>query len=70
MFILQSHLKLFYQEERNFLYITCIFVRSILTQERLDNLVLLSIECELTSVLNFDDIINEFASREARKVVL
>ncbi|CAI6348258.1 unnamed protein product [Macrosiphum euphorbiae] len=42
-------------------------LRSTLTQERLDNLGLLSIESDLTSSLNFDDIINDFALKKSKK---
>jgi len=45
-------------------------LRSTLTQKRLDNLGFLSIESDLTSSLNFDDIINEYALKKARKVIL
>lgn len=42
-------------------------LRSILTEEGLDNLGLLSIESDLTSSLNFDDIINHFALKKNKK---
>jgi len=45
-------------------------LRSTLTQERLDNLGFLSIESDLTSSINFDDNINEYALKKARKVIL
>jgi len=45
-------------------------LRSTLTQEKLDNLGLLSIESDLTSTLNFDDIINDYALKKSRKVIL
>ena len=39
-------------------------------QERLSSLGILSIEHELADSLDFDDVINDFASREARKIQL
>ena len=39
-------------------------------QERLSDLALLSIEKELVETINFDDVINNFASAKSRKVVL
>jgi len=43
------------------------YLRSTLGQERLAALSLLSIECELTRSLNFDNLIHTFASVKARK---
>ncbi|KAL4085433.1 hypothetical protein QTP88_027292 [Uroleucon formosanum] len=42
----------------------------VFNSEILDNLALLSIESDLTSSSNFDDIINEYALKKARKVIL
>jgi len=42
-------------------------LRSTLTQERLDNLGLLSIESDLTSSLIFEGIINDFALKKSKK---
>ena len=43
-------------------------LRSGMHQTRLVWLSLMSIECDIMRAINFDDIINEFASRKARKV--
>jgi len=61
-----------YNSERSFYVLKRIKtrLRSTLTQEKLDNLGLLSIESNLTSSLNFDDIINKYALKKTRKVIL
>jgi hypothetical protein len=41
-----------------------------MSQERLSNLAVLSIEREVTDKINFDVIINDFASVKARRVHL
>ena len=46
------------------------YLRSSMSQERLCDLALLSIERDETKKTNFDKIIDEFASRKARKVLL
>lgn len=46
------------------------YLRSSMSQERLSNLAILSIEREVTDKINFDDIINDFASAKARRVHL
>ena len=44
------------------------FLRNAMSQERL-NLVILSIENELARQVNFDELIDTFASRKARKAI-
>ena len=58
--------------ERSFskLKLTLSYLRSSMSQERLCDLVLLSIERDETKKTNFDKIIDESASRKARKVLL
>ena len=46
------------------------YLRSSMNQKRLCDLALLSIERDETKKTNFDQIIDEFASRKARKVLL
>ena len=46
------------------------YLRSSMSQERLCNLALLSIDRDETKKTNFDEIIDEFASRKSRKVLL
>jgi hypothetical protein len=46
------------------------YLRSSMSQERLSNLAILSIEREVTEKINFDVIINDFASVKARRVHL
>ena len=41
-----------------------------MSQERLTDLAILAIECELARQVNFDDIIELFATRKARKACL
>ena len=41
-----------------------------MNQDRLSDLVILSIECELARTLNFDNVINVFAKQRARKAHL
>ncbi|KAL4126085.1 hypothetical protein QTP88_010314 [Uroleucon formosanum] len=45
------------------------YLRSTTKQRRLNNLSIISIEHEIAKTINYDDIINEFASKKARKVV-
>ena len=42
-------------------------LRSTMSQDRLTSLGVLAIECQLARQLNFDKIIDDFASRKARK---
>lgn len=42
--------------------------RSVMKQDRLNGLATLAIEHDLAKLLNYDDIINDFASDKARKV--
>ena len=46
------------------------FLRSTMTQERLNDLAILSIESELTRKIDFSSVINTFALKKARKVNL
>ena len=46
------------------------YLRSTMSQTRLTDLAILSIERELADGLNFDTVINNFAERKARKVCL
>ena len=46
------------------------YLRSSMSQERLCDLALLDIERDETKKTNFDEIIDEFASRKLRKVLL
>ena len=44
------------------------YLRSTMTQSRISNLAILSIERELANSIDFDNVINEFASLKARKI--
>ena len=44
------------------------FMQSTMTQDRLCDLALLSIECEIANIVDFKDIINDFAHLKVRKV--
>ncbi len=44
------------------------YLRSTMGQERLSSLAILSIENEVANSVNFESIINKFASAKARKV--
>ncbi|XP_016661805.1 uncharacterized protein LOC103310064 [Acyrthosiphon pisum] len=44
------------------------YLRSTMSQDRLTNMGIISIERELASKINFEDIIDEFATKKARKV--
>lgn len=46
------------------------YLRSTMGQERLSNLSILSIEHEIVKKLSFDSIINDFARKKCRKVVI
>lgn len=46
------------------------YLRSTMSQERLTNLAILSIEYEVASKINFDDVIDEFAAIKSRKIQL
>jgi hypothetical protein len=58
--------------ERSFSKLNLIltYSRASMGQERLSDLALLSIEKELVETINFDDVIDNFASAKSRKVVL
>lgn len=60
------------EAERSFSHLARIknVIRSTMSQERLTDLAILAIECELARQVNFDDIIELFASRKARKACL
>ena len=46
------------------------FLRSTMTQERLNSLALLSIECEMARKVDFSNVIHNFATKKARKVAV
>ena len=46
------------------------YLRSSMGQERLTSLSIVSIEYDVASSLNYDDIIDDFASSKARKIYL
>lgn len=46
------------------------YMRSTMSQERLNNLAILSIECQLAQQIDFKDIIKDFASRKTRRMLL
>ncbi|XP_022181556.1 uncharacterized protein LOC111041563 [Myzus persicae] len=46
------------------------YLRSTMTQERLSILAILSIENKMTQTINFDDVIDNFASIKSRKISL
>ena len=46
------------------------YLRSTISDARLINLTILSIERELSDEIDFDDVISEFAARKARKIRL
>ncbi|XP_025408620.1 uncharacterized protein LOC112682293 [Sipha flava] len=46
------------------------YLRSTMTQERLSNLAILSIENKITQTINFDDVIENFTSIKSRKISL
>ena len=45
------------------------FLRSTMSQERLNGLAMLSIEKDFLGNLNFEDLINNFASKKARRII-
>lgn len=45
-------------------------LRALMVQDRLNDLSIMSIESDLLRKLSYDDIINEFAERKSRKVLL
>ncbi|CAI6356253.1 unnamed protein product [Macrosiphum euphorbiae] len=44
------------------------YLRSTMSQQRLTGLATIRIEKELSEQLNYEDIINDFASKKARKI--
>ena len=46
------------------------YLRSTMSQERLNSLAILAIECELAKQVDFKDIIKDFASRKIRKMTV
>ncbi|CAI6349703.1 unnamed protein product [Macrosiphum euphorbiae] len=44
------------------------YLRSTMSQQRLSGLATIRIEKELSEQLNYEDIINDFASKKARKI--
>lgn len=45
-------------------------LRSVMGQDRLNNLTIMSLENDLLKTIDFSDIINQFATRKARRVHL
>jgi hypothetical protein len=58
--------------ERSFskLKLIKMYLRSTMSQERLTNSAILSIENEITKNIDFEDIIEDFASKNSRKIKL
>ncbi|XP_027836207.2 uncharacterized protein LOC114118962 [Aphis gossypii] len=56
--------------ERSFskLKLTKTYLRSTMSQERLTNSAILSIENEITKNIDFEDVIEDFASKKSRKI--
>ncbi|KAK5643424.1 hypothetical protein RI129_007269 [Pyrocoelia pectoralis] len=46
------------------------YLRATMTQDRLKNLAILSIESEEANLINYDDAINSFSERKSRKINL
>ena len=44
------------------------YLRSTVSQERLNSLSMLSIESEIAKAIDFENILNDFANKKARKV--
>ena len=44
------------------------YLRSTVSQERLNSLSMLSIESEIAKAIDFKNILNDFANKKARKV--
>ncbi|XP_025205083.1 uncharacterized protein LOC112601595 [Melanaphis sacchari] len=58
-------------EERSFSKLKLIktYLRSTMSQERLTNSAIFSIENEITKNIDFEDVIEDFASKESRKIM-
>ncbi len=56
--------------ERSFskLKLTKTYLRSTMLQKRLTNSAILSIENEITKNIDFEDVIEDFASKKSRKI--
>ena len=56
--------------ERSFAKLKLIktYLRSTVSQERLNSLSMLSIESEIAKAIDFENILNDFANKKARKV--
>ena len=61
-----------YSNERSFFKLTIIKnrLRTSVLNERLNNLALFSVESDILRELDFEDLIDDFGSRKARKVSL
>ena len=44
------------------------YLRSVINQERLNNLALISIESPISREINYEKILKDFASKKARKI--
>ncbi|GKD52544.1 zinc finger MYM-type protein 1 [Tanacetum coccineum] len=58
--------------ERSFLKLKLLksYLRSTMSQERLNGLALIAIENDILESVNYDDLINNFASKNARRIAL
>ena len=58
--------------ERSFsrLKLTKSYIRSIMSQQRLNVLALLSVEKEFLQEIDYDNLINDFTSQKTRKIIL
>jgi len=46
------------------------YLRSTIGQQRMNNLSLLTIECDLTNIIEHDDVIDTFAECKAKKTII
>lgn len=60
------------RRDRSFskLKITQKYLGSTMSQERLNNLAMLAIECKVAKQMDFTDIIKDFASRQTRMMAV
>ena len=45
------------------------YLRSLISQDRFTSLAILSIESKVANLINFDDVIRDFAAQKARKIM-